>query len=75
MNKNVVCCDGCGKVIERPISGNYHIYKITLKTDQYVDAAGSPDTSYVHLDFCLNCAKNELLPALKKIAEGEESNE
>jgi len=69
MKKEVTLCDGCGKIISS-VSDNYHITKVLLETDSYVDASGDTDYNYIKLEFCGRCARHRLLPALEKIAGG-----
>lgn len=59
MKKQVIVCDGCGKILER----KHQIYKLYLKTDKFWDGVGS-DYLTTELHFCENCARD-----VKKVLE------
>ena len=67
--KEVIICDGCGKIIEKT---SEH-YKLNLKTDKFWDGVEF-DYNLISLDFCPACAM-QIKETLQKIArklEGEE---
>ena len=70
--KEVVVCDGCGKIIDSP-KERYTLY---LKSDKFWNGV---DTEYnlINLDFCYNCAVKikETLEKIAKRLEEKEVNE
>ena len=61
--REVIVCDGCGKIIEK-IS---ECYKLNLKTDKFWDGI-EYDYNLISLDFCPTCAI-QVKDTLQKIAE------
>ena len=61
--KEVIICDGCGKIIER----TRDCYKLYLKTDKFWDGIDY-DYNLIELDFCYACARH-IKETLEKIAK------
>ena len=61
--KEVIVCDGCGKILEK----TSQIYKIYLKTDKFWNGVDT-DRNVIYLDFCYTCAR-DIKNTLEKIAK------
>ena len=60
--KEVIVCDGCGRIIER---SSEH-YKLYLKSDKFWDGV-EYEYNLIELDFCPICARR-IKETLEKIA-------
>ena len=63
MKKEVVVCDGCGKILEK----TSEVYHLCLKTDKFWSGADM-DYNVIQLDFCSTCAR-QIKDILVKIYE------
>lgn len=64
--RTITECDGCGAELRRTADKFCNLH---VKTDSFLDAAGSRDYSSISLVFCEDCTRRRLLPTLERLAE------